>query len=148
MQQKFQSSKAQINEIFRHLRPVRFDSKSFTIVPQRDGGISFMLLPKAKGVYSYWVYICPMNAPFSAKVAVHNLRDRTKRQVEPWGEISLNDDPIIIQLLKSVMSEEKLSTEISKMAFDIMMTHWAAEARKEKAKSYHKAIQIYKDDHL
>jgi molybdopterin-guanine dinucleotide biosynthesis protein A len=144
MQQSTQSPIVQPNEIFRHLRPQWFDAKTFTIVPQKDGGISFMLLPKAEGVYSYWVYICPMDAPFSPKGAVQNLRDRAKRGVEPWGEIVMNDDPVIIQLLKSVMSEENLASEVSKMAFEIMMTVWAAEARKEKAKSDPKAISIYK----
>lgn len=103
-----------------------------------------MLLPKAEGVYSYWVYICTMDAPFSPKVSVQNLRDRAARGVEPWGEIIMSEDPVMIQLLKSVMSEENLASDVSKMAFEIMMTVWAAEAKKEKAKSDPKAIQIYK----
>ena len=105
-----------------------------------------MLLPKTEKIYSYWIYICPMDAPFSRKVAVYNLRNKVRRGVEPWGEIKMNDDdPVMIQLLKSVMSEDKLTSRVPRMAFDIMITMWIAEAKKQKASTDMQAICIYKD---
>lgn len=140
-----QKSTVQSNEIFRHLRPQWFDAKTFNITPQKSGGISFLLKPLENGTYNYWLYICPLDAPFSTKVAVHNLRERAARSIEPWGRITLTDEPILIQLVKSVMSEEYLVSDASKMAFEIIMTVWSSEAKKEKALSDPAAISIYKN---
>lgn len=124
-----------MSEIFRHLRPVWYDSIRAEILPMKNGGISFYLQPvnDSHGAYYYWIYICPMEIPFSSKSAVKALRDRSERKVAPWGKIQINDDPLILQLLKSLMAESDLPSHASKMAFDIVMTIWAAESKKEAA---------------
>lgn len=133
------------NEIFRHLRPQWYDSTAHSILPQKNGGISVLLLPTSDGEYSYWIYICPLDAEFSTKVAVKNLRDRVEKGVVPWGKVVLTDEPIVLQVLKSIMNEKHDSSDVSKMALEIMISIWAAESKKQLRRGAASALAQYSE---
>ena len=122
--------------IFRHLRPKWFNAKRVEALPAANGGISFILKPVAEGVYDYWVYICPIDYPFSAKVAVAALRKRIENDVVPWGQITLDpNSSILIQLLKSFMNEENIPSEYASMVLDIIITNMSVDAALARARN-------------
>lgn len=88
-------------EFFRHLRPQWFDAQRLQLVPEPRGGVSFLLVPVAEGRYDFWLNICPMTAPFSAKQAVAHLRRARQAGTAPWGTVTLDDRPIIQQLCEA-----------------------------------------------
>lgn len=90
------------SEFFRHHRPLWFDLKRRELIPETKGGVSFMLVPVAEGVYDFWLNICPMDATFSARQAVAHLRRARENGVAPWGQLTMNDRPIIEQLTNAV----------------------------------------------
>lgn len=109
-----------MSEIFRHLRPrmgcgenVRTDSK---------GGVSFLAI-RDRQFADYWVYICPLDVPFSHKSALHHLRKSRHSGVVPWGRITLDERPLIQNLYESASSQEDLQTEIGSIINKIIKTY-------------------------
>ena len=92
------------SEVFRHLRPNWFDRNAFELKPRSKGGISFLLVPTEQTkVYNFWLYMCPMDAVFSAKQAVKTLRDVYRNNVVPWGTITLSHKPILDELVSTLI---------------------------------------------
>ena len=118
-----------MNEIFRHLRPTWFDKRRCEIHPETNGGLSFYLRPDGEPqCYNYWLYICPLDYPFSAKSAVRALRHRANTGVVPWGRVELNASPLTDQLINAVMSNNGLKSAAGLLAFEIMQKIIAAES--------------------
>lgn len=94
-------------EFFRHCRPLWFDLKRRDLVPETKGGVSFMLVPVTEGVYDFWLNICPMDATFSARQAVAHLRRARQNGTAPWGQVILDDRPIVEQLHDAVVNNDR-----------------------------------------
>lgn len=73
-----------------------------------------MLKPSAQGSYDFWIYICPLDAEFSAKQAVYSLRLAENYGCVPWGNITLDGSPLI-DLLVDATVKTSLPTETSSM---------------------------------
>lgn len=116
-------------EIFRHFRPTWFDKNRAVVSPLPNGGISFLFLPVgAKSDFNYWIYVCPDDAIFSAKVAVSKLREVAIRGVKPWGTITLAEDSLLDTAVKSVIKEEgDLPTTASKQAFKTFISNLSVD---------------------
>lgn len=113
-------------EIFRHLRPMWFNRGRGVIAPRPSGGLSFLFLPNPDVVsqYHYWIYICPDDAAFSAKVAVSKLREVASRGVMPWGTITLDENPLLDVALKDVLAEKgELPTKVAHHAFKMIINN-------------------------
>lgn len=91
-------------EIFRHLRPKSYNAVTREIAPLSNGGISFLLLPDGDATYNYWLNACPSWAPFSSRVAVQQLRAAVQRNVVPWGTIKSTGEPILDQIVTSLLA--------------------------------------------
>lgn len=122
------------NEIFRHLRPLWYDKNKHELVPQSNGGISFLLVPTELGTYNYWIYFCPLNVSFSTKQAVKVLRNIYNKGVVNIGAIIINqNEPLIHQLIKDVMSENfVLPSDMAKLVLSIIIINSAQENKKQK----------------
>ena len=119
-----------MSEIFRHLRPKWYDRKTHQIIPQKFGGISFMLRPVAEKTYEFWIYMCPQSAMFSTKQAVKTLRDRASEGVVPFGRLVLDDSLLIDQLAKYLIQEQMaLPSDAAKYALEIIITNAYADKR-------------------
>lgn len=92
-----------MSEIFRHLRPFEFDYKRKEIGLSKNGGISFLLKPTDIKRYEYWIYICPLEIPFSNKVAVKRLRDISNAGIVSWWEFEIDERLLIDQLCESAV---------------------------------------------
>lgn len=114
------------NQIFRHFRPLEL-TKRGELIPQRNGGISFLCLPFDERKYKFWLYICPMNMGFSSKAAVTALRTRAE-SAAPWGEFQLTDEPLIDQLLREACNSE-LPTEVGSMIKNIQLINQCQSAK-------------------
>ena len=119
-----------MSEIFRHLRPKWYDRKTHQIIPQKFGGISFMLRPVAEKTYEFWIYMCPQSAMFSTKQAVKTLRDRCADGVVPFGHIVLDETPLMDQLTRFLIKEQMtLPSESAQYALEIVITNAYAEKK-------------------
>ena len=121
-----------IDEVFRHLRPLEV-SVRHTLIPQKNGGISFLCSTTKKTHFDFWVYICPFDAGFSPKGALNKLR-LVKAKVSPWGVIELDDRPLIEQLCDAV-SRSELPTKVTQMLVDIQVINYAATLKLESIKN-------------
>ena len=117
------------SEIFRHVRPHWVNKARKTIDPLPHGGISFLFLTSGEDKsYDYWIYICPDDAIFSARVAAAKLRQVAASGVKPWGNISLSSSSILDEAIKSVLAEEdELPTEVALQLFEIMLTNFGSQ---------------------
>lgn len=116
-----------MTEIFRHLRPRVVDESGMKLSTLSMGGVSFLLRPVDTGVYNFWVYLCPPSAMFSSRQAVKSLRDRADAGVVPYGTISLNDSPLIEQLVNFICSNTSLPSEVPGYVSQICETNQLAE---------------------
>lgn len=109
-----------MSEIFRHLRP----RIGYGEIARNDpkGGVSFLAVRDGQFA-DYWVYICPLDVPFSHKSAIYHLRKNRKFGVVPWGRITLDERPLIQNLYESASSQEDLQTEIGSIINKIIRTH-------------------------
>ncbi len=123
------------SEIFRHLRPLFFDSKRKELLPLKNGGVSFLLTPVGQGTYNYWLYACPLATPFSAKQAVASLRKAKDAGIVPWGTIRLGDSPLLDELSKSVIQEPTFQSEIAHQVLKIVLNNIDAQVKHLKAQS-------------
>lgn len=122
-----------MTEIFRHLRPKRYNMATHEIVTQKFGGISFMLKPVCEKTYDFWIYLCPKSAIFSTKQSVKTLRDRRDEGVVPFGRIVLDDSPLMDQLVAFVIKEKmELPSDASKLALEIILSNSHADFEKAK----------------
>lgn len=101
-----------MTEIFRHYRPLHFDKARTELKPLKNGGVSFMLRPTDQRTYEFWVHICPLDAEFSAKAAVKRLREAADSVVVPWATITLDDRPIVQQLIEASLTHSSLPTHL------------------------------------
>lgn len=128
-----------MTEIFRHLRPKWYDRKTHEIIPQKFGGISFLLTPVSEKTYDFWIYMCPQSAMFSTKQAVKTLRDRVAEGIVPFGRIVIDDSPLMDQLAKFLIQEQMvLPSDAAKYALEIIITNSYAQkkhAQKEQQSS-------------
>jgi hypothetical protein len=108
---------------------MRFNKDRVTVTPQRNGGVSYLAKPVGPGEYEFWLYICPLNAEFSAKAAVRKLREVVASGVAPWGCFKLERRPLMDYLVLNT-SKTKLPTEAGKMAEMI----WAQNQKQEELK--------------
>jgi hypothetical protein len=115
-----------MNEIFRHLRPLEINRRG-EIISQRNGGVSFLCYQKEDSSIDFWVYVCPLNAGFSAKAAVNKLRESSKN-ADPWGSFQPNADPLILQLVSKVGKSE-LPTSVTQMLLQITKNNLAVEEK-------------------
>ena len=115
-------------EIFRHLRPYVVDESNMKLAAHSMGGLSFLLRPVDKGVYNFWVYMCPASAMFSSRQAVKSLRNRADSGVVPYGTIPINDSPLIEQLVDFICSNSSLPSEVPGYVSQIRETNQHAEA--------------------
>lgn len=106
-------------------------NKRGELEPERNGGISFLLVPYAERQYNFWVYICPWSAGFSAKTAVHALRKAAENDVAPWGSLDLDDRPLIDQLFDATKStpEHLAKSEMMSMLSQIGVTNMVQQAK-------------------
>lgn len=119
-----------MTEIFRHLRPKWYDRKTHSIIPQKFGGISFLLKPVSEKTYDFWIYMCPQSAMFSTKQAVKTLRDKASEGIVPFGQIKLDDSPLMDQLAKFLIQEQMaLPSDAAKYALEIIITNSYAEKK-------------------
>ncbi len=137
-----------MTEIFRHLRPKWYDRKKHEIVPQKFGGISFLLTPVSEKTYNFWVYMCPQSAIFSTKQAVKTLRDKALGGIVPFGQIVMDDSPLMDQLAKFLIQEQMaLPSESAHYALEIIITNVYAERKLEqKEKQSLNMVSVYKED--
>lgn len=119
-------------EIYRHLRPRWFHSLKHELQPLACGGISFALrATEQQRVYDFWIYICPPDIPFSAKQSVKQLRKNVELGIKPWATITLTEEPIIEQLVRSLIKEEQeLPSEVAKQTLNIIVNNYQVERRK------------------
>jgi hypothetical protein len=111
-------------EIFRHLRPQWYNRKKHEIEPLANGGVTFLLRPVAARTYHFWIYICPEDAEFSSRQAVKTLREIASRGVVPWGIISLNEDAIVDQLTKFIITEQQaLPSEVGHQVLKMVIVN-------------------------
>lgn len=124
-------------EIYRHLRPRWFHSLKHELQPHACGGISFALrATDRQRVYDFWIYICPPTIPFSSKQSVKQLRKSIEQNVKPWSTIELTDEPIIDQLVRSLIKEQhELPSEVAKQALDIVINNYQSERKKSLAEA-------------
>ena len=118
----------QTAEIFRHLRPKWFSRHRASLETKSNGGISFLFQPTSDpGVYDYWIYVCPDDVSFSTKTAVAKLRDAVKRNIIPWGTITLSEDSLLDSAVRSLIAEEgDLPTQAAHQAFKIVINNLSA----------------------
>ena len=107
-----------MTEIFRHYRP-KLKERNLD-----KGGLSFLMRPEALGIYSYWIYICPLDTEFSMKQATKSLRERAVNGTKPWGTIELTEDISLLDLLISDVN--KLSHDLPSETPDIIKKILAA----------------------
>ena len=82
-------------------------------------------------VYDYWIYVCPAEIPFSTKHSVNRLREIVARGTKPWATITLTPDPIIDQVVRSLLKEEQeLPSEVAKQALNIIIVNYQTERKK------------------
>jgi hypothetical protein len=138
-----------MSEIFRHFRPRWYDRKTHELKPLKNGGISFLLKPHpVQGDYSYWIYICPLDVPFSSKQAVKSLREAYDRNIVAWGHVSIGADPVVDVLVRSVITEQDAfaGSEVGKQALAIVLKNMDAEHAMVKAEEkMRKAKVFYKE---
>lgn len=136
------------NRFFRHFRPEYFDRKTMDMRPSSHGGISFLFEPVDQGVYSYWVYVCPTDAKFSAAAAVHRLNEVLANGVKPWGIINKSDEPILNTAIRSIIAEEHdLPTTVSHLALKFVMTNLQEQTKRSAAlqKARYAAAPAYEE---
>lgn len=110
------------NNFFRHFRPTYYDRHTMSMKPLLNGGISFIFSPIDKGIYAYWLYVCPEDAKFSANAAVSKLSILIQNNVKPWGIITKLDEPILSTAIRSVISENsELPTAVSHLALKFVL---------------------------
>lgn len=117
-----------MSEIFRHLRPLTFDKDRLALAPRRNGGVSYMLRLKEDSTYDFWLYVCPLDAEFSSKAAVHKLRQVADSGVAPWANVTMNGAKLI-DLLVAATVQTDLPTEVGKLAEYIWRLNNSAEMR-------------------
>jgi hypothetical protein len=110
-------------------------SKRGELEPERNGGVSFLLIPFADRHYDFWVYICPWSAGFSSKTAVHSLRKAVDNNVAPWGTLEMDDRPLIDQLYEATTSvpEHLAKSEMMSMLSQIGITNMVQQAKMKMA---------------
>ena len=99
-------------------------------MPQKNGGISFLLRPTANNWYDFWVYICPFDAEFSSKVAVNRLRYIANSGTAPWSNIVMNGEPLIDLLIIATVSESVLPTSVGNFIDAILEQNLTAEIKR------------------
>lgn len=105
---------------FRHIRPIVYDAVSHTMSRHPKGGVSIYIAPIADRSYDYWIYVCPLDTRFSARQAVHSLR-QTSLEATPWGNISLGDEESIVnKLISSMGAASELPSDIPNMVKAIL----------------------------
>jgi hypothetical protein len=105
---------------FRHIRPLVYDAVSHTMTRHPKGGVSFYIAPIADRSYDYWIYVCPLDTRFSARQAVHSLRQNAK-ETAPWGNIALGDgESIINKLINDMETASELPSDIPNMVKAIL----------------------------
>lgn len=105
---------------FRHVRPLVYDPISHTMTRHPKGGVSFYIAPIADRSYDYWIYVCPLDTRFSARQAVHTLRQNSGN-VAPWGNIALGDEESIInKLVNNMETAPELPSNIPNMVKSIL----------------------------
>lgn len=86
-----------------------------------------MLRSAGEKTYDFWIYICPLDAEFSSRVAVKKLREVASQGVEPWGKITLDGSPLTEQLVKAVVRESIFPSEVGKLLLRIERTQIVAQ---------------------
>lgn len=130
------------NEVFRHLRPQDFCLRKQK-TPQKNGGISFLCVLNDVGEYDFWIHICPLTAGFSVKSAVHRLR-HARVNASPWGTITLDERPLLDQLVDSIFSSE-LPTTLLELLTYIQSTNLNVARKLEKINN-NTSIDLYESD--
>ena len=135
-----------MSEIFRHLRPMRFNKDRMTVTPQRNGGISYLVKPTnvVRGEYEFWLYICPLDSEFSAKAAVKRLREVSEAGVAPWGRFRLDTWPLMDYLIWHTARTD-LPTEAGKLVNHIWLQNRKQEELKELALAKSRVLNIYEE---
>lgn len=134
-----------MSEIFRHLRPLYFDKDRVTVTPQRNGGVTYLVKPIGQAHYEFWIYICPLDAEFSAKVATRKLREVANNGVAPWGNFRLEQWPLMDYLVWHTARTD-LPTEAGKMADQIWKHNQLQKELKEIAVAKRKVLSHYQED--
>jgi hypothetical protein len=99
--------------------------------PSSYGGISFLFHPREQGIYDYWIYVCPLDAKFSAAAAVARLNTLIDETIKPWGTINKTDEPILSTAIRSIISEEdELPTTVSHLALKFVMTNLKEQTKR------------------
>ena len=104
-----------------------------------------MLCPISEGTYQYWIYICPKNAQFSSKAAVKKLREVQQTGTVPWGELHLDDSPILNQLVTAAVNSD-LPTEVGALIYYIQQLNTLALLEKQLALPTTSATSEYEAD--
>lgn len=104
----------------RHIRPVFACPSRMELLPKKSGGLSVLIHPSAQGVYDFWIYFCPLDTPFSAKVAKHSLVRTFNKGVKPWGTFNKTDEKITLSIIKEVLLKRtglpsEVPSELQKM---------------------------------
>jgi hypothetical protein len=90
-----------------------------------------MLLPFAEGQYNFWVYLCPFTAGFSARAAVNAMRTAVWNNVVPWGQVHIDDRPLIEQVVEAAEHRD-LPSDLLKMLNEIEQINLQEEHKKKK----------------
>lgn len=131
-------------EIFRHYRPKQFDDTRLTIMPQKNGGVTFMLRPTGEKTYDFWIYICPLDAEFSSRAAVNRLREVADKGVSPWGNITLDGSPLTEQLVDAAR-KSVFPSEVGKLLLRIERTQRVAQLNLQSA-APKSAVEFYQEN--